>query len=275
MNLSRIDIKDKSQPNADFTITPFKKGIRKTQPHKHNNYFEIIYLSGGVGFHTIDSRKFAISVPIIFFIRREQIHFFDLEGEPEGFVAIIKKGFIQKSLDNELKRLLEKLNNQNCLFLKDDSIIQPVFQLLAQEYTINNEHSFHVIEGLLKALLAKILDLALPTASLSEMKSDLYQSFLELLQGDSVVRNSVQYYAGQLNTSPQNLNAACRKASDQSASGVLAEFITREAKRLLIYTSRTISQIAFALGFVDASHFVKYFKRITGQTPQVFRLSGE
>jgi AraC-like DNA-binding protein/quercetin dioxygenase-like cupin family protein len=275
MSLSNIDIKDKTQPTEDIKISTFRKEVRKTTPHKHNNYFEIIYLSGGSGFHTIDSRKFEVTPPVIFFVKQEQTHHFDLEGEPEGFVAIIKKTFVQKSLDNELKLLLLKFGSLHCIGVSDNQTIDQLFHLLANEYKVNSEHSFHIIEGLLKALLAKILEIAKPVIRSSELKSDLYQSFLELLQAGTVVKNSVQFYAEQLNTSPQNLNAACRKAVDQSSAEVLAEFITSEAKRLLLYTNNTVSQIAITLDFIDASHFVKYFKRITGKTPQTFRLSSE
>lgn len=275
MNSSNIDIKDKTQPTEDFKISPFRKGVKKTTPHKHNNYLEIIYLSGGSGFHTIDSRRFEVTPPVIFFVRKEQTHHFDLAGEPEGFVAIIKKTFIQKSLDNELKLLITKLSSQPCLSVNDNQTIDQLLQLLTKEYWLNGEQRFHIIEGLLKALLAKIIDISKPAIRVSEHRSDLYQSFLELLGASTVVKNSVQFYAEQLNTSPQNLNAACRKAVDQSSTEVLADFIVSEAKRLLLYTGNTVSQIALTLDFIDASHFVKYFKRITGTTPQSFRLSNE
>ncbi|HEY8896189.1 MAG TPA: helix-turn-helix transcriptional regulator [Niastella sp.] len=271
--MQNIEIKDKTQPAEIFKISPFKKEIRKTTPHKHNNYFEIIYLSAGSGYHFIDSRKFEITPPVIFFVRQEQTHHFDLAGEPEGFVAIIKKRFIQQSLDNELKLLLAKLSSQSCLQVSDNQTIDLVFQLLVKEYTVNSEQSFHIIEGLLKALLAKVVEIAKPVIRIDEHRSDLYQSFLEILQDGTVVKNSVQFYAEQLNTTPQNLNAACRKAVDQASAEILAEFITSEAKRLLLYTNNTVSQIAGTLDFIDASHFIKYFKRITGQTPQSFRLA--
>ncbi|MFK5121455.1 helix-turn-helix domain-containing protein [Klebsiella pneumoniae] len=44
-----------------------------------------------------------------------------------------------------------------------------------------------------------------------------------------------------------------------------------EAKRQLIYTNNTVAEISFLLSFNDSSHFVKYFKRYTGFTPQAFR----
>ncbi len=34
-----------------------------------------------------------------------------------------------------------------------------------------------------------------------------------------------------------------------------------EAKRLLLYTNNTVSEIAFAIEFTDPSHFVKYLKK--------------
>jgi AraC family transcriptional regulator, transcriptional activator of pobA len=272
---NNIEIKDKTQPAETLKISPFKKEIRKTTPHKHNNYFEIIYLSAGSGFHFIDSRKFEVTPPVIFFVRQEQTHHFDLTGEPEGFVAIIKKPFVTKSLDNELKLLLTKLSSQSCLHVNDNQTIDLLFRLLVKEYAVNSDQSFHIIEGLLKALLAKVIEIAKPVIRIAGHTSDLYQSFLEILQDGAVVKNSVQFYAEQLNTTPQNLNAACRKAVDQASAEVLAEFITSEAKRLLLYTNNTVSQISGTLDFADTSHFIKYFKRITGQTPQSFRLSGE
>jgi AraC family transcriptional activator of pobA len=273
--IQQLQIKDKTDGADLIKILPFRKEVKKTTPHKHNNYFEIIYLTGGSGYHSIDTRKYPVIPPILFFVRKEQAHNFELQGDPQGFVVIIKKTFIDKSLDNELKLLLTKLSSQNCLGISDDTTIQPLFELLEKEGHIENENGFHIVEGLLKALLAKVLEVAKPILNNTQLKSDTYQSFLELLNKGKVVKNSVHHYAEKLNTSPQNLNSICRKAADKTAAEVLAESIISEAKRLLHYTNNTVSEIAFSLDFSDASHFVKYFKRLTGQTPQVYRQSGD
>jgi AraC-like DNA-binding protein len=271
----QLQVKDKIEPEKIIKVAPFRKDIRKTTAHKHNNYFEIIYLLKGSGFHYIDSRKFEVTPPVMYFIRKEQVHYWELHTEPEGFVIIIKKSFIEKSLDSELNLLFTKLSRQNSLHVKEHAAIQKIFELLTEENKADGELTLHFIEGLLKALLSKVLQVAKPVINTTAIKADLYQSFLALLNEARLVKNSVQYYADQLNTSPQNLNAACRRAVDQSATEILAGFITSEAKRLLLYTNNTVSEIAFSLDFVDASHFVKYFKRVAGQTPQTFRLSGE
>ncbi|HTE27719.1 AraC family ligand binding domain-containing protein [Flavitalea sp.] len=128
-----LQVKDKTEAIETIKVLPFRKEVKKTEPHKHNNYFEIIYLSGGSGYHSIDSRKYPVIPPIIFFIRKEQAHNFDLEGEPEGFVIIIKKTFIEKSLDNELKLLLTKLSSHNCLGIDDNTTIHHLFELMTKK----------------------------------------------------------------------------------------------------------------------------------------------
>jgi len=271
MTSSLIDIKDKIKPNDTIKIAPFKKEIRKTTPHKHNNYFEIIYLSQGSGFHNIDSRQFEVKPAVLYFVRREQVHHWELDSEPDGFVIIVKKAFIDTSHDGELKALFSKITAYSCLYPHDNSTLISLFELLIAAKKKEGNYIFHQIEGLLKALLAVVLEASQAGNNKAEITSNLYQSFISLLATEQPIKNKVHYYAEQLNTSPQNLNTACRKAIDQPAEEVLAEFIIGEAKRLLIYTDKTVAEIAFSLDFHDPSHFVKYFKRKSGQTPLNFR----
>ncbi|MFC4231630.1 AraC family transcriptional regulator [Parasediminibacterium paludis] len=268
---STVQIKDKSETAKLIKIAPFKKEVRKTEPHKHNSYFEIIYLSKGSGTHAIDYKKYPVEPPVIFFVRKEQVHHWELLSEPEGYVVILKKSFMDKSFDGELKALLIKLSKLSCLQIKDIDTIDYLFQLLTKENEIANDNHFLIIEGLLKALLAKILDTATPIINKVKIKAGLFHSFRELLEQGTDIKNSVAHYAHLLNATPQNLNTACRNAANQSAAEILAEHIISEAKRLLIYTNNTVSEIAASLDFSDASHFVKYFKRHTSQTPLAFR----
>lgn len=261
----KINIKDKSETDKFIKIAPFRQEIRKTEPHKHNNYFEIIYLSKGKGTHSIDHNSFLIKPSIIFFVRKEQVHHWNIATVPKGFVIIIKKEFVEKSYDNELKTLLSKLSAQTLLQLKEHKTIEQIFDLLTKE------KNFTIIEGLLKALFAKLLETAKQQASKTKITSNTFQSLRDLLSKTDELQNNVSHYAKLLNTTPQNLNTICRRNANQSASDILAEYIISEAKRLLHYTNNTVSEISFSLGFSDSSHFVKYFKRYTAKTPQAFR----
>lgn len=269
-----LQIKDKSENRVFMKVAAFRKNIRKTEPHKHNSYLELVYLSAGRGFHTIDSRRYEVRPPVLFFIRQEQVHHWDLdtEVEPDGYVVILKRAFFEQSMDGELKKLLAALSRLSCAYLEENPIIQQLFELLVSENAAaERDLSFSIVEGLLKALFGKIIQVARPVVEKNQRRTDLYLAFKALLVGDRPIKNNVAYYAGLLNTTPQNLNAICRKAVDRPAAGVLAEAIIDEAKRLLIYTDNTIAEVSFSLSFKDPSHFAKYFKRHAGYTPQGFR----
>jgi AraC family transcriptional activator of pobA len=222
-------------------------------------------LSKGSGTHAIDHNYFPIVPPTVFFVRKEQVHHWDITDVPEGYVLLLRQGFVEKSLDNELKSLLSHLTELNCLHLKEYKTIEALFELLI------GEHDFSVMEGLLKAVLAKIINVSQPFAQQKQKSTDLILLFRELLNETGNLHNNVAYYAEKLHTTPQNLNAICRKNLNQPASEVISEHIIGEAKRLLIYTDNSVSQIAYTLKFSDNSHFVKYFKRHVGFTPQAFR----
>ncbi len=268
---SRIEIKNKIDAEIDLKVAPFRSDIRKTNPHKHHNYFELIYLSQGNGFHFIDNQRFVIDPPQLFFIRKDQVHYWQLDAEPKGFVVIVKIGFMQKSMDNALKHLFSRLSRLSALPVADAPNLEHLFDLLCVENKRKSDLSFFVKEGLMKALIAKILEFDQPAMRQTSSSSDVINAWHGMLTSGDQLHNKVAHYANILNTTAQNLNAICRREMNQSAGEFLRGFIIIEAKRLLLYTSKTSAEIAFDLGFSDPSHFGKYFKKVVGVTPQGFR----
>ncbi|MDO6425002.1 helix-turn-helix domain-containing protein, partial [Saccharophagus degradans] len=62
-----------------------------------------------------------------------------------------------------------------------------------------------------------------------------------------------------------------KKKQDKTASQIIATHMVQEAKRMLMYTDKSVGEIAYELNFKDVSHFVKYFKRHTQMTPLQFK----
>src|SRR3990172_8792011 len=102
---SDLQIKNKIEGGKLILVSPFRKEVRKTMAHRHSNYFEIIFLSRGKGNHFIDLRNYPVEPPVMYFIRKEQVHYWEITEEPEGYVLILKKAFIDASLDKELRLL--------------------------------------------------------------------------------------------------------------------------------------------------------------------------
>ena len=85
--------------------------------------------------------------------------------------------------------------------------------------------------------------------------------------------HEVGAYAALLHISAGHLSEVVKAQSGQSAIKHLHERLVLEAKRLLFYTPQSLKEIAFDLGFADASYFNRFFKRETGLTPAEYRAS--
>ncbi|WP_099370094.1 AraC family transcriptional regulator [Sphingobacterium sp. 1.A.5] len=264
-NSKIIEVKNKLEAQRLLKVAAFDQNKIVTKPHKHNGYLEIVFLSSTNGKHSVDGRESIVKTPCLLIIRKDNVHHWELENPVKGYVVLLKKMFVDQSLDFELAKLIDELVEFDTIYLKDSIFFESLLSIL--EFEMNKTSQ----EGLLKALLAKALESTDHSKKSKTSQNSLYANFCELLNENPRVLNHVAYYASLLNTSPQNLNASCKKNTNLTASEVLAGYIIKEAKRLLFYTSNSISEIAFQLGFSDKSNFSKYFKRYSGVTPSEFK----
>jgi AraC-like DNA-binding protein len=269
--MQAFKIKEKIGLDKTFKIAPFRKHIRNTEPHKHKNYFEVIFLWKGDGVHLIDSTAYPIAAPAIFILKKNQIHAWDIVSEPEGFVLIIKDEFINHSKDTELKALFHLFWRIEHLPLQHD--IQPIRNLFESLYHVySQEQHFQdlIIEGLLKSILGTLLQEGLKQ-DIDNRYLDLYALFIDLISTTNGTNRNLSFYAEKLNIPSKVLNDICYKVAGTSAKKIVEAFTLSEAKRYLQFSNLTISEIAFRLQFNDPSYFVKFFKKHTNITPHQFR----
>lgn len=271
-NDSAIAIKNKLEEKQLFKISRFKEVVKRTRPHKHDAYFELIYLSEGAGFHWIDTEKFQITPPVVFFLSG-QLHYWEMTAIPKGYVMLFKDDFFNSLKHSDLLNLISTLQETVAVPLSPDDQLDHIFYEMEQEYKNPSLHSIELMQGYLQVALVRLLRHKEQSAVQAPGTHQVvFRKFQQFLRSHNPVANvKVNEAATQLGVSPQNLNAICRKASGRSASELIIEQVILEAKRYLIHSDKTISEIAFTLNFSDPSHFVKYFKKTAGETPQAFR----
>ena len=81
------------------------------------------------------------------------------------------------------------------------------------------------------------------------------------------------FFAEKLNVTPNYLSDVIRHHTGKSALSIIHEYIIQEAKKLLISTNQTISEISFNLGFEYPNYFSRLFKKKTSLSPSDFRKS--
>jgi AraC family transcriptional regulator, transcriptional activator of pobA len=132
-------------------------------------------------------------------------------------------------------------------------------------------------EHLLRARLYEVLvTLARDFSAIRGVEADrephrVALAFRALVEREGRQQHQVAHYARALAVSPGHLNAIARRHLGQSAKEVIQERLAVEARRLLLYTDESASRVGLALGFRDPSYFTRFFRRVVGRAPSVFR----
>lgn len=82
---------------------------------------------------------------------------------------------------------------------------------------------------------------------------------------------SVKYFADSVHLSANYFGDLIKKETGKSAQEYIQFKLIERAKDLIMQSDKTISEIAYELGFAYPQHFGRLFKKQTGMTPNKFR----
>jgi len=84
---------------------------------------------------------------------------------------------------------------------------------------------------------------------------------------------SVKYCAGQLHLSPNYFGDLIKKETGRTAQDHIRLKLIDAAKERIFDARKSVSEIAYELGFRYPQHFTRLFKKVTGLTPREYRIS--
>jgi AraC-like DNA-binding protein len=266
----QVPVKNKLGEKELFRIRRMKEVIKTTHPHGHKEYLEIIYLYEGAGSHQIDHHRFAVEPFSLYLILPGQIHQWELTAVPKGFVMMIQKDFL---LDHPLYNLLFQtfpLQLPNGFALHGvEGVISDIFRSVEREYE-RKEANFQAV---IQSYLLLLFNLLKREVNIEESMSypPLLGRFFSVLDQQFRINREVAWYALELGTTSKTLNSTCKKFLNKTAGTVIVEKLTLQSKLELLYSFSSLSEIADTLGFADASHFNKFFRKQTGVLPGIYR----
>lgn len=82
---------------------------------------------------------------------------------------------------------------------------------------------------------------------------------------------TVKYFADKVCLSPNYFGDLIKKETGTTAQGFIQHKIIDLAKEQLLATEKTVSEIAYDLGFQYSQHFNRLFKKCTGHSPNEYR----
>jgi len=249
-------------------------------PHRHD-FFEVLYLSKGSGFHVIDGNKYEIKPPCVFFMSPGQAHKIDFSNDIEGFIFIFTAEFYLINQTNQ-NRLIEfpffftvRQDNPPLLLNANDDVLflESLFRKGIAE--IQKGENFSV------DLLRSLLDLILTTSSTLYKTEEttlnkgrghiLVKKFFQLVEENYTNNLTVTEYADRLAITPNHLTQTVLGLTGKTSLQIIKAKQVLEIKRLLVHTNLTVTEIAARLNFPDQSYFARFFKRETGVSPLQYR----
>lgn len=243
-----------------------KEVIKPTRPHKHDGYFEIILLSEGAGFHTIDDSSYEVLVPLVHILKPGQVHCWDFTQIPKGYVLMFK----EEVLHNYAGARTKLYELQPEIRLRDIYELAALFEQALQAYQ-SDPYSEEMLYAYLNLIILKLYQHSIHQTISNPPTLSLLYTYKKLVNQKFRDMRLVREYAEALHSSSARLNEASQAALGKNASSIIKERIVLEAKNLLFHTDKTIAEITVDLRFSDASNFVKFFKSHTGLTPHKYR----
>lgn len=102
-------------------------------------------------------------------------------------------------------------------------------------------------------------------------KNELVERAIGYMRNHMDAPSSLRAVAENVGTNERQLHRAFMSNTNESPAQYWRKLRLDHAKRLLMDTNQHITQIAYATGFSDASHFILWFRKLFGETPSSFR----
>lgn len=202
------------------------------------------------------------------------------EQEVRGFLIAFKPSFlIKEQRDFLIMNKFSFFNSYTCPnYILGEEQLGTVMNLVNRIYTefVSDElYSLEIIKAYFEALLhlfnriLSINPIIAPTSSFNQIATRFEQKIID--SGSAIA--SIKEYANALNISPNYLSECVKKATGKSAKQILLSHKLIIAKSLLQEQDKNIAEIAYEMGYTEPTNFTKFFKQMTGTTPNQFRAS--
>lgn len=245
-------------------------------------HFHLLLLfDGGRGVHSVDLVRYAVSRGTLLFVRPGQVHEWDTLNRPRARALAFQPSFLlpehpehrDSLLPRSMGRWPVRISLSNSEFLHVDTSLNDLQREIAA--SDSSPPSTSLLLHMLCVLLIRLTRIA--EGESPEEKSgnldEVYRRFRHKLDCNFSTYHTVASYARALGYSEKTLYRAVAISAGVTPKQLIDERICTEAQRLLVYTAWPVKRIAAELGFSEATNFIKFFRRTTGQTPRQFRLN--
>jgi AraC-like DNA-binding protein/mannose-6-phosphate isomerase-like protein (cupin superfamily) len=278
-SLHNFSSEDRESQQFQVEVFDANRHFAVQYPHRHD-FFEVLYLSKGSGFHVVDGNKYEIKPPCVFFMSPGQAHKLEFSSDIEGYIFIFTAEFYLINHSNQ-NRLIEfpffftirQDNPPLVLSNKSDvNFLESLFRKGINELGRGEQYSIELLRALLDLILTTSASLYKTDENSLKGKGHIVvKKFFQLVEENYQNNLSVAEYADLMALTPNHLTQTVTQLTGKTSSQIIKSKQILEIKRLLVHTNLSVSEIALQLNFPDQSYFAKFFKREVGVSPLQYR----
>ena len=156
----------------------------------------------------------------------------------------------------------------------ESRLLEHIIETLREECTVRDNLQEEMLRILLKRFIivcTRMARLRLEVDQERENGFDIIRQFYVLVDNHFKEKKQVQDYAEMLYRSPKTLSNLFSLYGLNSPLRIIHERVDAEARRLLLYTSKSAKEISEILGFEDLATFSRFFKKMNQKSISDFR----
>ena len=266
-----------------FRLEPFVGEKAQPVPYRRRDFYKITLVQGGGRVHyadrmvTVKKQALSFSNPLIPYKweHTDQIR--------QGCFCIFNRQFFRE-FGNLNQYAVFQPGGEHIFELSDAQTAQVlgIYDRMFEEFNSEYIHKYDVLRNLVFELLHFALKMQ-PSSQYDQQQANAAQRiatlFLELLERQFPIEEnhpqvqvrSASDFAQQLNIHVNHLNRAVKTCTGKTTTQLIGERLFQEAKIMLRHSTWNVSEIAYALGFTEVTHFNSFFKKMSGLSPSGFR----
>ncbi|MEO0472895.1 MAG: AraC family transcriptional regulator [Bacteroidota bacterium] len=251
----------------------------KPEPHAAD-FYELFFFDQAEGFFLLDNQLIELEDRLIIFASPYQRRAWEVERHKiKGHFLIFARQYMELLFADPLfvYRLQYFHQSKHPTYLQENDRTHAYHRHAFQNMRYELDNMNNDSEDFLRAFLLLILagnnrDYCQKYGLLPEkMRFTNAFQFKKLVEHNIRTYPKVEDYAGMMNINRTTLNKQVKAQFGMTAKEFLKKRLIVEIKRELLYTDKTIAEIAWELNFSEPSSLTRMFSKLENRSPNEFR----
>lgn len=274
-----MEIRNLHQP---FELDLVEMKEYESREHK-NTFFEMVFVLDGEGMQIINDHRLPYSRDKLFLIFPQDSHAFEITETSKFFFIRFHESYLKTQGREWVQKLEFIFHNHNhspsCILktITDKPLIRALVEALIREHVNHQPQQQEVTTQLINTVITiaarniLLVPPAVPDKSKTNSAIQLLSYIHQYIYEPEQLK--AEKIAQKFNISPTYISEYFKVQTGQSLQEYITAYKLKVIETRLRFTDMQINEIVHELGFSDASHLNRLFKKYKGVSPSEYKKS--